>query len=59
MRELGDYVEGSFVIKYRGGVYPTWRAVSLEQVKVPHRSRDTSNLPQATTEKANITAYTK
>jgi len=45
MRELGDYVEGSYVIKYRGGVYPTWRAVSLEQVEVPHRSRDTSNLP--------------
>ena len=34
MRELGDYVEGSFVIKYRGGVYPTWRAVSLEQNKL-------------------------
>ena len=33
MRELGDYVDGSFVIKYRGDVYPTWRAVSLEQVE--------------------------
>ena len=33
------------VIEYHGGVQPTWRAVWLEGVEGPHRSRDTSDLP--------------